>query len=370
LFEKSKLIIGLIFATLIFYLVSIAIPENIGYVDFSQYWTSAFLTIQGKNPYDPAQVGFIQKDFNLDFYPILMWNPPLVIPFFIPFSLFPFKIATKAWVLITISLFILAHRFLLKAYNNKRIKKAEIIVLATFYPLFIHVSYGQSSILILLGLSGFFYCSRKDPQLILSSKEAGIFLGLTAIKPHLLYLLYIAIFVESIRTKKFVMLFSSFVTCVFLLFVTHLLQPDIIAQYTTAWKTGPLSWHNPTLGSWLQGFLNIHTIWIRALPTFIGLCIFSYILLFKNIRFSRNLLTILIPLSVVSCPYAWVYDYVVILPFIVLYTSRSLIVAVTTVLANCTLMLFAANGTSQAYMLWYPIVLYLSYFFSKKSSHA
>src|SRR5690606_362850 len=109
--------------------------------------------------------------------------------------------------------------------------------------------YGQISHILLLGLTGFIFFSKREAHF-----RAGFSLSATLIKPHALYLLYFWILLEGMRTRSLKSLLGFAVGAAFLGIVPLVWQPGIWNMYSEFASSPPVSWITPTIGSWLQSW--------------------------------------------------------------------------------------------------------------------
>ena len=59
--------------------------------DLVEYWSSAVLWLQSNTPYDFHSLLELQNKYFPDFKtPIIMWNPPWILPILSPLGLFDF----------------------------------------------------------------------------------------------------------------------------------------------------------------------------------------------------------------------------------------------------------------------------------------
>src|SRR5436190_21596731 len=67
--------------------------------DFVEYWAAAKLTLDGKNPYDPALLLPLQKAAGRDTdEAIMMWNPPWSLTAVLPVGLISPRLAQLLWL--------------------------------------------------------------------------------------------------------------------------------------------------------------------------------------------------------------------------------------------------------------------------------
>ena len=109
---------------------------------------------------------------------------------------------------------------------------------------------GQMSILLLLGVAGFLHFATRRRDVL-----AGLFLALTAAKPHVVYLVWIAAIWWSVRDRRWGI--GLGVTAV-LVPTTALLGafwPKALAGYRTILEGPPLHFLTPTLGGILRALI-------------------------------------------------------------------------------------------------------------------
>jgi len=373
--RATKLALGfLVFLIGIVALFHFNRPPDFGVTDFVQYWTASYLLMSGQNPYDRLVVDAVQVGLAMKEHPILMWNPPHIVPIIFWISFLPFSWAADLWLVLSVILFVSAVLVTLPVTPKIRpidalIKnKIALLYIFSFYPLFLMLAYGQLSAVLLASLAGYFYfaVNRKEGTLR-DTIIGGIFLGIGTIKPHLLWLPYLILLYHSIPQRSFRTL-AGMMGCITVLYLlTIAFFPTLLADYLNAWSESPIHWKTPTIGSWLQGITGIHQLWVRLLPTLIGV-IFTTIMLARRLSiiryFSYELLVSSIPLSLVMSPYGWVYDQLLLIPLGLLMVSRSSTLGCVLIGFNVGMMSMGDIG--QEWMVWFPIAYFLTFLFGCK----
>ena len=286
--------------------------------DFIEYWSAGQLLLQGKNPYDFAELHQIEVGLGAPYeFLNIMWNPPWLLVWILPLLLLPFKGAALAWWYLNTALFlscgIAIWRLLApgKAWNRVRIEVALIATVA-FIPGLLTIRMGQMSTLLLVGVVGFLYCVEKDKPFL-----AGMFLTLTTIKP-LLYLLWIAVAWWVITERQWKVVVGAGATLVVSLSALTAISPAWITGYQRALQSPPLYWASATLAAVLH--LSIFKNWPGAyfLPTAVGSVLLVGYLLTKRPRLNwRTALSPLLLASVATAAHAWTFDQtVLLLPFL------------------------------------------------------
>jgi len=193
-------------------------------------------------------------------------------------------------------------------------------------------------------------------------------LSVTSLKPHLLYLFYIYIFILSIREKKWKTLAGMMFGIIILLFFPVLYNPKIIIHFFHSTQSPPVYWKSPTLGSFFQGMFQDHNVILRFIPSIIaGSFMTVFIFLSKRNLLKTKVIYYLIPLSLLTTPYCWVYDQMLIAPAIFFifskfqntiykWNSRQLLVGILLILANIIGVLIPGK-LGQHVFVWYPMVI-------------
>jgi hypothetical protein len=280
--------------------------------DFIAYWTAAHEVIEGHDPYAAGpvlglerQLGFAQPK------PLIMRNPPWAVPVIVLFGLLPFGAAQGLWLLGNLIAVLIATRWLWGVYQAKGESRwTPWLATAVFFPVAVALAIGQMSPLVLLGIAGFLHFEKKQKL-----GRAGAFLHLVALKPHLVFLLWIGLLLWSIQKSKgrtlaalgFVTLSASLIAIA--------LDHAIFAQYLGLLTSGGvLAELSPTLGGVLRLWVPQYQ-WVQALPAVLALIWFL-------IRWGRardewqwlEEMPILLLASLLTTSYGWFFDQIVLLP--------------------------------------------------------
>lgn len=282
--------------------------------DFFQYWSAGKVFLLGLNPYDPEVILKFQQLhwFGQDSREaIMLWYPPIALSIILPFSLFNFEFAVGLWFFLNVFLLI----YLIKQlYLHFKLSQnfIKIFLLATFSAAVLYnLIDGQISFILLAGLCFYLLYRAKDNRA--AQFIGGLALSLTLIKPHLLYLLYIFIFAESLRFKRYTVFAGICTGLLSLSLLPLLINVNIFNYYFLAATKPPIDFRTPTLGSWLQELTNIHQLWLRMLPTIITSCALIVYLSRKKV-WDKELAIFLLPFSLLFSPYGWNNDQVLLLP--------------------------------------------------------
>jgi hypothetical protein len=199
-----------------------------------------------------------------------MWNPPWTLSFTLPFGFASFDVAQFLWLLLNIFIVVFCAKQLWLLYGGppRAYRRAWLVVL-TFAPAYLVLILGQIGPLILLGLVGFLLCARDKHW-----KWAGAFTILISIKPHLLYLFWIALVLWIIEKRQWQLMIGAMVSGFIAATIPLLFSPSVYTDYiqlntTATWPT-PYDWQTPTVGGAARLLFGGEKIWLQFVPCFIG----------------------------------------------------------------------------------------------------
>jgi Glycosyltransferase family 87 len=287
--------------------------------DFVEYWAASRLLLTGNNPYGPQELFELQRSVGWsESIPLLMWNPPWTLSFTLLFGLASFDVAQFSWLLFNISIVVFCAKQLWFLYGGLPTahRKAWLVVL-TFAPAYLVLILGQITPLILLGLVGFLHCARNKQW-----KWAGALTILVSIKPHLLYLFWIALVLWIIEKRQWQLVIgttlSGFIAATIPLLFSPSVYTDYIQLNTTTKLPTPYDWQTPTVGGAARLLFGGEKIWLQFVPCFIGIVwLLCYWHKSKKQWDWSEQLPILIVASLSTAAFAWSFDYIVLLPAII-----------------------------------------------------
>jgi hypothetical protein len=287
--------------------------------DFIEYWTATRLLLDGGNPYSPAELlarqqalGWSQAE------PLMMWNPPWTLSFTLLFGLVDHQTAQLAWFLSHTLIIFVGAQSLWKIYGGEAKKsRYAVISAASFAPTYFALLLGQISPLILLGLIAFLATVKEKRWQL-----AGATLTIAAIKPHLLYLVWLALLMWGLKNAKWKLASGFIVIGIVVAALPVLLDREIYFQYVELLKTSrvtrPLDWATPSLGTALAEILAIPDAWIRWLPSVAGAGWFLWYWCRRAETWDWLLeMPLVLLLSVVTASFVWTFDQVVLLPAVI-----------------------------------------------------
>lgn len=328
-----------------------------GQVDLLEYWAAARLIQTYENPYDASKIEKIQRAEPTTGVtlksPILMWNPPFVIPIINFLGKLNFDEARIAWLVVTFTTLFLAI-FLIFLGNQQRpaISWKPLLALVSFFPIVSILQFGQISWILIFGLAvGLFFLNRHNGLI------AGLAISLCLIKPHLLYLTYLSFLIYLPNDKKVKFLLGFMSGAAILGASAELLSPGAWSQWFSAFERPPVYFKTPTVGSLFHRILGVQHGWILYIPAVSTLLILA---IFRNKKWCHDLIrdpVTVTALSLATAPYGWIFDQVLMLPLLIRLTMRNdFWIPVAVILIN--LQGFSPWMPAQDDYWWYPIALF------------
>jgi hypothetical protein len=280
--------------------------------DFLEYWTAGKLNLTGGNPYDPDQLLPLQLDIGrYTNVPVMMWNPPGTLAYVMPFAYLDYLPARTIWFLIQLTIIFVCSLWLWKYFNGPEQKKYLVLLVAfLFGPTLQLLKVGQISGFFLLSIVGFLYFEKRGNYFL-----AGALAGLAIIKPHLLYLVLIAIILWAFQYRKWSILGGLLSSISLTLLIAWIINPAVLQQYIfAALNYPPQEYASPTIGGILRLLFGIDKFWLQFLPTFLGLI--WLVLYYKRNRSNWDwgrTMPVMCLASMLTSSYGWLSDYVVLL---------------------------------------------------------
>lgn len=353
------------FIVIALFLAADGLPPGFGTIDLVQYWSASRAALEGSNPYDAATLWrFQQPELPELTGPVMMWNPPILLPFVVWSGFLPFSQFAVIWFALSAAVFgssiLCLLRYVFPPADGRAGTILRVGAICTFFPCALSISYGQLGPLLLLGWLGFLLFARTKAG-VADTFTGGSLLAITLVKPHLLFLVYFWLGLSSVVTRKRGTVAGITFVFLVLIGIVFLVQPELSNWYFNAARQPPIYFKTPTMGSWFQEWLGRSAYTARMLPTIIVLAVVSVLFFVQRLR-GLELTTVLIlaPWSLLCSPYGWVYDQVLLLPTVIwIATSgRRTAPPIVLILANITLAVTPADW-GQQWGVWYPLVVAL-----------
>jgi hypothetical protein len=325
--------------------------------DFIFYWAAGHLFLTGGHPYSEAAMRAIVLSYGGNpAWPVMTFCPPWGMPVAGVMATLPFALAQKIWFVVSLALDCFS-AIGLWAYFGGEFRKAWIAILiaATFIPMGGAEFVGQITPLMLACLTAFL--------LLLESRHnfaAGLVLLGFGFKPHLLYLVFLAVLFWIIKTRAWTLVAGAILsygaaTSVALLSNSHTLD---YLHHTV----GAALKVSCGLGGALRSVFGEQHIWLQFLPCCLGALWFVYYWIKEQSRWQWQIhLPLLLIVSVSTSPYCWNHDFILILPALMALAVRgafrSVLVALTylAVQALAFALGLAPAWASTAGILWIAV---------------
>ncbi|MEM7331938.1 MAG: glycosyltransferase family 87 protein [Chloroflexota bacterium] len=305
---------GLAGLLVILVITVVNMPLNLGILDYRGYWSASYLLGQGENFSDDALLLYTEQtltDFQWDF-PVKTWNPPWVLVWLLPYTWFGFQIGANLWLLTNIaalffSIVVSWELLFPKTLNGPKWLWIPFVAAVLFPSAIVALFFGQVNIMVLAGLTGFLFFYKRQQDI-----PAGLFLTLTTIKPHLVYLVVPILLLAVLRERRWPVLFTFGGVLIGSTLIAFLLRPTFLSDYLQSTSEGNLlAWETATAVTYIS--ILTGWSWIRLIA--IGLLPLTIILwFFKGRNWDLVQFSIWgVLASIITMPFGWSYDFVVLL---------------------------------------------------------
>jgi Gpi18-like mannosyltransferase len=308
--------------TLASYALAVRLVNSIDYLkygtDFSSFWMSAKLILQGKSPYDIVAWGQGFQRFSLGYLltPVFLYPLPLAL-LLTPLGWLPFQSAYIVWVTFSLLMILASMVFLLSLETNPRRKLFFVpllIEMMLFRPTILTLTQGQVSGLFLFVLALCAFLFQKGKWF-----WGGFLLGLLALKPNLGLILIVLVGIWLLLNKKWMALCGTLVSGIFLLIAGLIYNPAWVTQYLhvgstklsqtfggspTVWGLGALISHNQIKTTLILGSL-------AGLLILFGF--FWSILRAHAVLRPVSVLALAVSVTLLVTPYTWTYDQLLLI---------------------------------------------------------
>ncbi|MEW5979809.1 MAG: glycosyltransferase family 87 protein [Acidobacteriota bacterium] len=284
--------------------------------DFVAYWSAGRLLLEGQNPYDYKLLSGTQQSVGWNEKPHVMLYPPWALILFLPFGAADYPVARFVWLGVSLGLVVVLASHLWQLYGGKE----DLVMVAwfttfAFYPTLYLLRIGQVGALVLLGVVLFLNYVRTQRFWL-----AGLVLPLAALKPHLLYLFWIAVGWWILKKKRWTVLGGLCISLLFCIAIPLVFNPHFIQQSGAIFDSARIpvfEYDTPTIGTVLRKLLGREQRWIQFLPMIAGGLGFwiGWMRGCEEWDWRREL-PVLIAVSLWTSLYSWVGDLILLLPMI------------------------------------------------------
>jgi len=366
LFIAIACALGIVFTTLFLSILSFN-PAIIARRDFIVYWATGRQLVQHGNPYDPEAISRIERDAGFrgpgSYY---MRNTPWALPLAYPLGYFSPTASALPWSLLMLALLIVSVRILWKLFGTAGTQLAWLGY--CFPPALFCVILGQTSILMLCGISLFLRLHKSRPFL------AGAALWLCTLKPHLFLPYALVLLVWIFVSRSYRILAGGAAAFAVGALITSLVDPAAWSQYTYYMHTSVITREfTPCLGDLLRDRINPSAEWIAFIPAILG-CIWALTYFWPR-RHAWDWLergSLLLLVSLLVAPFGWIFDQSVALPAVLYAVSRSPSQTMLSLLALIYVLIevqiISPFGLHSALYLWIAPAWLVWYLFARASA--
>jgi hypothetical protein len=284
--------------------------------DYVEYWAAGRLNLHGSNPYSKVTLWPLQQAAGRQLATVddavMMWNPPWTLSFVMPLGVLPARVGQLVWLSIHLGAMAAAALLVWNTYAGQKNLRAIAVGLSlVFVPTLFALNTGQISLFLLLGLAGYVWCLKHSYPFM-----AGLCAVLIAIKPHLLYLLWLAIAMDALLQKRWKVIAGGLCGATITIAIPMAFNPQVWHHYAEAYRVHPPAEHvSLTLGIPLRLLFGQEKFWLQFLPM---LPVLPWFVWYRWTRRSTwntvDELPLITVLSFLTTPYgAWHFDLVVLL---------------------------------------------------------
>jgi hypothetical protein len=294
--------------------------------DFVEYWSVGHVFLRRQNPYSLPVVFAFETELGWpEPIPLMVLNPPWILPLLAPLGFFTsYPLAWLLWVAMLAGATCLSSFLLVKLYADD-VRLPEIsdtpllqsLLIFSFFPVLLSLRFAQISPLILLGLTGFLWLQKRGNPFL-----AGSALTLAALKPQLLYLVFLAVLADAIQRRQWRVIAGFAGSLAVLSSLGLLWQPRAFADYLELLRTPYPQVYPSAVGAILRApFGEANTFWIQFVPMIAGLAWFvrQWEKQKANWDWIREA-PILVAVSILTSAYGWLFDQALLaVPIVALF---------------------------------------------------
>lgn len=298
-------------------------PHLIGTRDLRAFWGGVQVFIGGENPYDASKVFALQQKIFPEMTQVQAFlNPPWALPIYLPFMVGPFEFTRYLWLLVNLFCVGAIAWLVRELYGLKDIPSRHLLPAAIcFLPSLMIFWMGQSTLLVATALLACIWALCREKDFL-----AAFFAVPLALKPHLVFLPVLVLGLWAIWNRRWIFIASGAGLLFALIGIVELWCPGLLSEWHRM-DFNPLYFRTSTLAArargWQQALTGNLPIWPLVLFPVVG-CIGGVLWFWKNrSEVSLEALPALTCWSLILAPYAWFYDYSLLLFIQVLIAARA-----------------------------------------------
>jgi hypothetical protein len=289
-------------------------PKLLAADDFVLFWAAGRVFLQGGDPYDPTELTpvyhvagrttFAEGAFTI------MWNPPWILPGLALFGALPYPEARLLWLLANLAMVLASAYWAWRTYGGAPHKVWGVGLAAlTFVPALQALQAGQLGPIILALTVGFVALAERRRVF-----WAGAVVALLSIKPQLVLLVGLVALFWMLRRRNLLAVAGGVCALLVTSGVALAINPSVFRHFLNAVAAyPPVEWATPTVGGVLRALTGGRHFWLQAAPlvagaTWAGL---YWVRRRQGWTWSAHL-PLLLLVSMLTAPYGWAYDMVLL----------------------------------------------------------
>jgi len=292
--------------------------------DFIEYWTASHALTKKQNPYSLDLMRAMQQPLRSQNGEVLMVvSPPQFLPFLQPLGfLHSYVLARVLWLLMSATALVVAAALLWKLYGGEPAQLwIALCVAALFFPVWHCLAVAQVGPFLLLGLVGYLWFERKG-----SPYFAGAALALTTAKPHLVYLVWLALLLWSTKKRDIRILAGATISILTALIAALILDHEAISQYVALARSDYIWTYTAGAGGILRSWLGPDKRLLQFVPMLPGLAALAYLWLRHESDWDwLAQMPLLLTISVLTSAYGWPFDEVVLLVPVLMLAAKCVV---------------------------------------------
>ena len=184
-------------------------------------------------------------------------------------------------------------------------------------PTYLTLYVTQIDPLLLFGIVGFLHFHQHKEHWL-----AGVALTLVAIKPHPVYLIWIALGAWVFEERQWQVMLGGLIGVVVATIIPLIFAPGIFSDYIQLYSTTeaprPLEWATHTVSAALGLLFGLENVWVRSIPSAFGLIWFGYYWTTHRSKWNwTEQMPLLLLVSQATTVFAWVWDQILLLPVLI-----------------------------------------------------
>jgi hypothetical protein len=315
--KTLKLIVNLALVGLLLWFLAShqeKIKKSVATRDSIQYWATGHLLVHRQDPYSVESVQALEKSqgYPAD-RPLMLRTPPWSVWMVLTVGWLSSFWAWVVWLAFLLTSLVIAMRISWRMYGDGPAAPAPFLLAGYLLaPVAACLVAGQMGMLLLLGIALFLLLEQECPFL------AGAVLLLPMAKPHIFALFWLVLVFWVLARKRWALLGGAAAAFLIANLIAFAFDPAIYRHYREMLQQQAIqNEFIPALSGMLRVFFFRKHFWAQFAPTAIGLVWSSWFFWKHRLDWNwREHGPAVLIVSLLTTPYSWMTDEVVLLPAI------------------------------------------------------